>query len=621
MSIFSRRSPLPPALTPGRRTLVILALGATLVAAVSCGPTAPGGEPLSPSAAVESELTEIVTTPPTREIRSGSESEDPVTLDWSLEGDPSTLDPALVTEKASLDGTANLFVGLTRYDPDTSAVLPYLAIGWDISPDSLVYTFYLRDDVQWVKYNPETGAVETQRPVSASDVEYGVKRSLDPDTGSQYAYVLHIIKNAALVHNGTEGMTLDDIGVKALDDLTVQFTLEEPAAYFPSITALFVAKPQPPEQVEAHLDGWTEPGTIWTSGPYMLTQWVPGQFLRFVKNPFWIHANEVQIEVVNALVVIDPSTGFALFQDNELDVARVPIADLQKTREDPFLNQLLTRRPVACTYYYGFTTTKPPFDDVRVRTAFSAAINRRTLIETVLENSGQVQATSFAPPGTFGAPPPGTVGLGYDPELARASLQEYLDEMGLEDAAALNAQYDIVLGINTGELHNRIATAIQEMWADILGVSVRFEDQEWGDYLESTQSTAPINDAYHIFRMGWCADYPDENNWVRQVFHYQESANRTRRQCADPNCAVLTGPAAFDRLVVQASTEGDPAARAESYALAEDILAREKVVAAFIFHHGDFTVTKTWLQRDFPLMGGANWYDWRIDWAIKTANR
>jgi oligopeptide transport system substrate-binding protein len=600
---------------------VTLALGVVLVSTAACGPIEPAGDAGAPSAVVESESVEIISTPPTREIRPGSQSGDPVTLDFSLEGDPSTLDPALVTDQASLDSSANLFIGLTRYDPVTSAVIPYLAIGWDISPDGLVYTFYLRDDVQWVRYRPETKAVETQRPVTAFDVEFGVKRSLDSKTESRYAYALYIIKNAALVHAGIEGMTLDDIGVKALDDFTIQFTLEEPAAYFPSIAAMWVAKPQPSEPVEAHQEKWTEPGAIWTSGPYMLTHWVPGESLRFERNPFWIHASQVQIEIVNAQVVIDRSTGLALFQDNELDIATVPIADLQQVRDDPFLSQLLARRPLPCTYYYGFTTTKAPFDDVRVRTAFSAAINRRGLIETTLENSGQVQATSFAPPGTFGAPPPGTVGLGYDPELATSSLQEYLDETGLEDAAAFDAKYDIVLGINTGELHERIAAAIQEMWMEILGVSVRIEDQEWGEHLESTQSTAPINDAVHIFRMGWCADYPDENNWIRQVFHYQEGPNRSRRQCADPNCAVLIGPAAFDRLVLQAAAESDPTARTEAYALAEDILAREKVAAAFIFHHGDFTVTKSWLQRDFPLMGGANWYDWRIDWAIKSANR
>ena len=604
------------------RTRIVLIIGALLLVAVSCGPAETRVEPGTLPAAVEGEFEgESVTTAATREVRPRSQSEDPVTLDWSLEIDPATLDPALVMDKASLDCTANLFVGLTRYHPDSSAVLPYLATAWEVSDDKLVITFYLRDDIQWIRYDQDTGVVETQRPVTAFDVEYGVKRSLDPATGSHYAYVLYIIKNAALVHSGAEGMTLDDVGVQALDDSTVQFTLERPASYFPAIAAMWVAKPQPPELVEAHDDAWTEPGAIWTNGPYMLTKQTPGQLLRFEKNPFWIHASEVQIEIVNAMVVIDPGTEFALYKDNELDAARVPLADLQQVHQDPFLSQQIVRQLAPCTYYYGFNSTKPPFDDVRVRTAFSASINRLALIETVLENGGAIPASSFAPPGTLGAPPLGTVGLNYDPTLAQASLQEFLDEMGLEDAAAFAARYEIVLGVNTGELHERIAAAIQEMWVETLGVSVSLEDQEWGDYLETTQSTTPIGDAFHIFRMGWCADYPDENNWLGSVFHYQEGSNRSRRQCADPNCAVLVGPAAFDRLVVQAAGETDPDARGELYALGEDILAREEVAAAFIFHHGDFTVAKSWLERDYPLMGGANWPDWQIDWAVKKANR
>lgn len=550
-----------------------------------------------------------------------TQSDDPVTLDWLLEEEPASLDLSLVSDQAAVDCTANIFVGLTRYDPDTSAVLPYLATHWNISDDGLVYTFYLREDIFWVKFDPDTGQVEARRPVTAQDVEFGVKRSLDPQTGSHYAYVLYIIKNAAPVHGGTEGLTLDDLGVRALNDKTVEFTLEEPASYFPAIAALWVAKPQPRELVETQPEDWTDLGVIWTNGPYMFTSQVPGQLLRFDKNPFWVFFNEVQIEVVNALVIIDAATGFALYEDNELDVARVPLSDLDHVREDPFLSQEYVRQVLPCTYYYGFTTTKPPFDDVRVRIAFSAALDRRRLVESTLEGSGQIPATSFAAPGTWGAPPLGTVGLGYDPALAQASFREFLDEMGLADAAAFNQRYAIVLGYNSGELHERIANAAQVMWEEVLGVTVRLEDRDWGDYLVLTDPSTPVEEMFHIFRSGWCADYPDENDWVRQVFHYRDGSNRTRRQCADPNCQTLIGPAPFDRLVIQAAEETDPELRAELYALSEEILARESAVAAFLYHHVTNMVSQSWLDRDYPLLGGANWYDWRIDWAIKTAVR
>jgi oligopeptide transport system substrate-binding protein len=612
-----------PAL-PGRRwhLLTVLVVASLLLTAISCGLARPGDEPTAPVIPLQSDNGEGEgTAGGPREVRPLSRSEDPVTLDWSLETEPSSLDPALVSDRASLDSTANLFVSLTRYDPDTSAVLPYLATSWEVSEDGMTYTFYLRGDIQWIKYDQGTGSIALQRPVNAHDVVYGVKRAIDPATGSRYAYVLFDIQNAALVHSGAPEVTLDDVGVRALDDTTVQFSLSRPASYFPAITAMWVTKPVPPELVKARKDDWTETANIWTNGPYMMTGRVAEQSLRFERNPAWIYADQVQIEVVNARVIVDPATEYALDKANELDAARVPLADLQQARQDPILGPQITRQTLPCTYYYGFTTTKPPFDDVRVRTAFSAAIDRVTLVQTVLEYGGELAATSFAPPATVGAPPPGTAGLGYDPELARASLQEFLDEKRLEDGAAFADQYAIVLGYNTGELHRRIAIAVQAMWADVLGVQVRLEEEDWSDYLETTQSTTPADEAYHIFRMGWCADYPDENNWVRQVFHYQEGANRSRRQCADRDCAVLVGPAAFDRLVIQAAEERNPETRAEMYTLAENILAREQVVAAFIFHHGENVITKSWLNRDFPLMGGVNWSDWMLDWAIKKAVR
>ena len=171
--------------------------------------------------------------------------------------------------------TTNLFMGLTRPDPVTGEVLPYLATDWEVSDDGTVYTFNMRDDIPWVKYNPATGewAQEVDeegnpRFVTANDVVYGVKRTIDPATASTYAYVLYNIKNAQPVNEGEEGVTLDDVGVEALDDLTVQFTLEQPAAYFPSIAGMWVANAQPQWAIEEWGNKWTEAGLIVTNGPY-----------------------------------------------------------------------------------------------------------------------------------------------------------------------------------------------------------------------------------------------------------------------------------------------------------------------------------------------------------------
>jgi oligopeptide transport system substrate-binding protein len=612
-------------IVPGRVAGHALILACLLLGLVACGPGGSEDEGDGAATPGEPELNgEAGSADLSREVRPAYASDDPVTLNWNLGGEPETLDPALATDQASLDSVANLFIGLTRYDPSTGAVLPSLATGWEVSSDGLIYTFRLRDDVHWVKSNPAFQRVESQGLVTAFDVEYAVKRALNPRTGSGYAYVLFEIKNATAIHrallDGAEDEALDDLGVVALDNTTVQFILERPAGYFPSIMGLWVAKPVPRAWVETADDAWTEPASIWTSGPYLPADWVAGQSMRFVKNPFWYAAGDVQIEVVEATMIIEPATEYGLYQSKDLDSSGVPLIDLRQVLESPSLVQRYTLQPMPCTYYYGFTSTKVPFDDVRVRTAFAAAIDRAALV-SALDDGQEIAATSFGAPGTFGAPAPGTAGLGYDPNLAVSLLAEYLADQGLESPSDLAARDDIVLGYNTGERHGRIAELVTEMWWSTLGVEVRLEEVDWTELLEATKATGPVQETYHIFRMGWCADYPDENNWLRPVFHYLEGANRTRRRCSDPNCAVRLGPGEFDRLVDQAARETDPDLRRELYLQAENILAREEVAAAFLFHHATSVVTQPWLWRDFSTLGGAEWSGWWIDWPVKKANR
>ena len=202
--------------------------------------------------------------------------------EWSFTGDvrpleiawrsPSTLDPALASDPVSMDYVDQLFLGLTDFDAETGAVEPELATDWEVSPDGLVYTFTLRSDVTW------TDGVT----VTAGDVEYGVLRSLDPATGSGYAYVLYIIENAEDYNQGN--ITDPDlVGVEALDATHARFTLADPAAYFPVIAGLPPARPQPQWAIDTHGDGWTDAGNIVTNGPYKLAAWEQAPYLRIQK--------------------------------------------------------------------------------------------------------------------------------------------------------------------------------------------------------------------------------------------------------------------------------------------------------------------------------------------------
>ncbi len=571
---------------------------------------------------VEVEVTRVVVEEVVVEAEAEEAMDQPVTLNWNFGTEPPTADPSLATDTTSVDLTGNMFVSTTKFDPITGEVVPYLATEWEANEDGTVYTFHLRDDVPWVNYNPITGETTQEvddegnpRFVNAHDIVYGVKRTVNPDTASDYAYVLYVIKNAQDINGGSEELTIDDLGVEALDDWTVQFTLEYAAGYFPAIAGMWVADPMPQWAIEENDSKWTEAGMIVTSGPYVMESWIHGGELNLVKNPLWIDADSVQIERIEGVMITEGSTAFAMYENNELDTAGVPSTEVDRVKADPVLSAEYYSAPAACTYYYGFTNNKPPMDDVRVRRAFSMAIDRQSLIDNVTKG-GQVPASTFAPPGIFGAVEPGTAGVSSDTAAAQASLQEYLDEKGMtiDDFNALG----ITLMHNTSEGHARIAAAIQQMWLDNLGVEVQVENQEWKVYLSTIGNSTDLAEMPHIYRLGWCADYPDQNNWVHEVFNAEAGSNRLRRGCVDDTCTeVVTSE--FDDLTVAAGQSQDPAERIELYAQAEDILAMGEAAYAPIYHYTSMNVAKPWLSRHYPNVGSNDFYNWTIDMDAKLA--
>ncbi len=546
----------------------------------------------------------------------------PVTLHWNLGTEPPQVDPALSTDTTSVQVDEVLFLGLTDFDDETSAVIPELATEWSVSDDGLVWTFKMRDDVPWVQYNPASGEVTVMTDdegnpdmVDAHDVEYAVKRTLDPATGSDYAYVLYIIEGAMDVNSGEEE-DLDTVGVKAVDDYTVEFTLKQPAGYFPGIASMWVARPVYAPIIDEYGARWVEPGIIVTNGPYLMEAWQHFDSMTFVKNPEFYDADTIQIERVEAVMIVESSTAFAMYENNELDVTGPPLEEMDRVKSDPVLSEELDIRSILCTYYYGFTNNKPPFDDVLVRRAFSAAINRVSLVENVTKG-GQLPANTFAPEGIFGhvAADPDIAPWALDPELGKEKAKEWLAEAGYPDGEGFPV---VTLMHNTSEGHRSIAEAIQAMWRDTLGVEVEVINQEWGVYLETLKNDTPLADMPHIWRLGWCADYADNNNWVHEVFNNEEGANRLRRGCVDETCAEVQ-EGEFDALTKAAGAEQDPAKRLEMYKQAEKMLSEDEAAYAPIYYYSGVTVNKPWLTRGFQKLGGQHWDKWSIDWEAKKA--
>jgi oligopeptide transport system substrate-binding protein len=603
--------------------MLLPALVILLVVAAQCG------APATPQTVVQTvvvtkevageKVVETVVVEKTVEVQvtpTPAAGEEKVTLDMVVGTEPPSLDPSLATDTTSHWMIKNIFMGLTDFD-EKAQVVPALATEWSVSDDGLTWTYKMRNDVHWVYRNPSTGEFEDKGVVTAGDVEYGVKRTLDPNTASDYAYVLYILNGAEEFNTADPAAAdfqdlKDAVGVKALDDTTVQFILKEPAGYFPSIASLWIAYPQPQATIEEFGDKWTEAGIIVTNGPYTLEEWSHNAYMRLVKNPMWPDAQDVQIEVIQGPVLQEASTQMAMYEANQVDMMAdpgwgPPLPDMDRIKADPQLSQELLIAPRLCTYYYGFVITKPPFDDVTVRKAFSAAIDRQSLIDNVLKGE-QKPAHSFAPPGIFGNVA-ADMSIGswmvmdnYADQVKQA--QQWLADAGYPDGEGL----DITLMYNTSEAHAQIAQAVQAMWAEAFPkANVSVENQEWSVYLKTLLPDSPDEEKPNVYRMGWCADYPDENNWVNEVFNSKSGQNYAKYFKPE-----------FDSLVEQAAGEPDPAKREELYKEAETMFMDDMPIAP-IYYYTYVRLYKPWVTYVIGPVGGDPVWKWKVDWAAKKA--
>jgi len=494
-----------------------------------------------------------------------------------------TLDPGLAEDSTSIEVIEQLFLGLTDFDDDTAEVIPELASDWSVSADGLTVTFRLRE-ARW----------SDGRPVTADDVVWAARRNIAPATASPYAFMMYGLRNAEAINTGKLADAAR-LGVEAPDARTVRFSLARPAAYFPAVAGMWMLRPLPRRAIEAHGAAWTEPAHIVTNGPYRLREWQRGNRLMLQRNPDYFAAASVRIPEVHYLIVPESSTGLAMYENGELDLLgssylSVPTPDIPRLKADPVLGAQFAIQPAMCTYYFGFNTARPPMNDRRVRKAFSAAIDRRLLIERIVRG-GQRPATTFTPTPVFGAVPPGAgVGIGHDSQQAR----RWLSEAGYPGGKGFP---EVVLMYNTAEAHAQIAQAVQQMWRRELGVTVRLENQEWKVYLQTTLRS----DGPHIFRMAWCADYPDANNWLMEVFHPGKSTNRVHWH--NPEFAHATE---------QAQAVQDPQERRRLYRRAEQILTEDEAVIAPVYFYTRVTLTQPYLQRKLAPMGGNHIRDWRF---------
>jgi oligopeptide transport system substrate-binding protein len=538
-------------------------------------------------------------------------------------GDVPSIDPGVAEDTTSITVVEETFMGLTRLDEVTNELHPGMATKWDISPDGKTYTFAFRKDVSWVRWDgskkqvvkvqtcPDKDGKTKDRLVTAKDFEYGIVRALKPETASPYAYVLAFVIEGAADYNAGTLKDASKVGVKALDDWTLQVKFIEPAAYNANIIGLWTAMAVPKWVIEGDEcttrrgERWTEPGFFQSFGPFTLKEWIHDSTLTIIKNPFWIGDQWTPQPKVDEVTfsMLDPVPAMAEFETSNLDWVEVPLADMDRVRGDAKLSKLLTISPSFCTYYYGFNTKAKFVDDVRVRRALSMAVDRVGLIKNVTKGE-QEPAQWFARPGLVGAPTMKDypdLGVKYHPTEAKKLLDEYLKEKGLTlDKLDITAMY------STSSSHQKIAEYIQQQWKTNLGLSVKLTNQEWKVFLKTTKS----EDTPQIFRMGWCLDYPDANNFDREVLSVGGSQNPARNGV--PYGGVNWNNIKYEELVRKAAQEMDPKKRVDLYAQAEKILNWDDAAIIPLYWYTSVQVTQPWIKRTISIGGHQRYEHWEI---------
>jgi len=543
---------------------------------------------------------------------------EPVTLRSYSTTDIPSLDPQIAEDVVSINAIETLFVHLTNYDLETAEIVPETATSWDISEDGLTYTFHLRTDIPWVKHNPVTAETTQEvddegnpRFVTANDFVYGIKRACDPNLGSYYSSVIaplivgcEEVLNAEDPDNIPPELT-DAIGVEAPDEGTLIIHLNFPASYFLSMTPMWTLAAVPQWAIEANGEKWIEAGNIVTDGRFVLNEWVHGVRRTYLRNPLMpkdmYGTGNIEKMVTN--VVPDTSTGYALWLNNEVETSGIPEAELQGHLEK-FADETI-QVPDLAVFYFGFRETKAPFDDARVRRAFSAAFDREKYVTEVRQGQG-LPMKHFAPPGIFGAPPIDEVGVGFDPEFA----QQQLADAGYPNCEGFPTV--TLLGYSGQSTLNWIEFA-QKQWQEHLGCSpdvIQIEQQSFRELLGATAADVPDEEAPHMWTLGWGPDYPDENNWVGDVLWCDNPGNRMKRTCNE-----------IDDMIVKAREETDPDKRVEMYRQIEEDFFGKDGEMPFMpqFVRIAYVAQHSWLTAQRALFGGDQFYNWTIDQAAQMA--
>ncbi len=466
------------------------------------------------------------------------------TLRWSIEGvsELPGLDPAKPGNSQSTLVMNLVFGGLVKLDAELK-VIPDAAEKWDVSPDGKTYTFHLRPDLKFADGSPAT----------AADFAYSINRALAPETASYGApFQLGHIVGAQDVVNGK---AKEASGVRVVDPHTLEITTDQPLAYFLSQLTYPYTFAVPRALIEKEGSKWED--QAYGTGPFRVKEWKHGQQITLEANPYY-WKGRVPIAEIQMPFIQDSDTAFQLYRTGELDIMGsqqngVPAAHIPEVNFFPDFHQAAS----LAVRYVGFNNKKAPFDNPKIRRAFAMATDKITLAEKVL--GGSVGALDrILPPSIPGSEFPINA-LPYDPAAARNELAA----AGFPDGQGLPP---LKLTYGAEGDNERVATALQGMWQDNLGVKVTLEPLELATFSKSLDTTFLEPEKGNQFYLSiWGADYPDPQNFISQQL-----------QCKSPNNNGHWCNEEFDKVTAQADTEiNDYSKRMRLYNKAEQMAVDE----------------------------------------------
>lgn len=483
----------------------------------------------------------------------------------TIASEPKTLDPSL---NNAVDGGNYIlcaFEGLTTIGKD-GTIVAGAAEKWETSTDGLVWTFHIRKDAKW----------SDGKDVTANDFIYSWKRTVNKDTAADYAYYVYFIKNGEKINAGEADM--DTLGVKALDDKTLEVTLENACPFFTEIVAFPALVPQREDIVANNASKWAlDPATYVGNGPYKLTSWEHDSKITFEKSDTYWGKDSIVAPKIEWYLMNDQNAILSAFKNGQVAYAKnIPTDELAAEKDAGNLKIL----PLLGTYYIDLVNSKAPFDNPKVRKAFSLAIDRNYLVEKV-KKGGETPASAFVPYGI--------ADVKQDPDF-RTTAGEFIStkpedyEKNVAEAKKLLAEAGypggkglpkITFGLNSGSGHEPVAEALQQMWKENLGVEVEILAQEWNVFQQSRK-----DGVYNINRNGWLGDYMDPSTFMDMFTtgNGQNNAKYINKQ--------------YDEKISAARKETDTAKRIQLFHDAEKILMEDAPIAPLYFYTEPVVISK-----------------------------